>query len=166
MDNKEIKRSRPVNEIIKIFAENTEESIKKNLVVQKIWPTEVYPGYAKVSRSTGEGAKSIDVDVISADDSGNITIKMGMASYMRFVDIGVARGRDVEDVRRSRKAKHLQRYVRRWSPETGESHRPFFLIEARHLQRRVGDFMSDFFGKEAQARLIEAFADLQVDLGI
>jgi len=162
------KMQRPLNEMIRIFAQNTEDAVKKNLVIQKIWPTEVYPGYAEKSKSTGYGANSIDARVVSADETGNVTVVMSVASYMRYVDVGVMKGLHAEDVKRNRKAKYLHRYVNTWAPERGDTHRPFFFIEARHLRRRIGQFMADFYGMKSQsAMLVEAFGTLEeIDLGL
>ena len=157
---------RPLNEMLRIFAEQAEETmLANNLRVQRIWPTEVCPGWAAEnaerkrkgwSHSTGEGERSFRFDVTNANSAGESEITMTMLSYMRYVDLGVGSGTTVDDVSRSKKANYKVRYDR-WIGHQKRVSRPHAIMEARHVLRRMRDYAVDFYGYQGTGYLINTF---------
>lgn len=151
---------RPINEMLRIFAAQAEETmVANNLKKQRIWPTEVWPGYAEEVRNrkrpTGEGAKSFKFTVTN-DDPFHAEITMTFLSYMRYVDLGVGAGTEVEDVDRAKKAHFARRYGK-WIGHQKRVQRPHALMEGRHVLRRMRDFCVDFFGYEGAGYIINSF---------
>lgn len=159
------KPMRPMNEMLRIFAKQAEETmVANNLIKQRVWPTEVYPGYIEENRrraakgwshSTGAGAKSFRF-VVTNDDPFNAQIEMSFLSYMRYVDLGVGAGTEVEDVERSKKA-HFSRRYGKWIGHQKRVSRPIALMEARHVLKRMRDFAVDFYGYEGTGYIINTF---------
>jgi len=154
----------PLNYIIKHFYEQTMQQIDVNLMTQRIWPNEVYPGYAikneankrdGLPHSTGEGAKSFRGQIVRADEAGNVTLIFSFNHYMRFAELGVGTGVKAEDVERSKNVRFRQRYIGMWDRSEGSSHRPAIMAELRHLQTRIRDYLVDFYGYEGQVELIQ-----------
>ena len=81
--------------------------------------------------------------------------------YLRFVDMGTAGGRSVEDVRRERKARYNRRYVKIWDAGDGQSHRPSIMREMRHLATRMQTYLTDFYGMEVNAVIYKSFANIE-----
>jgi len=150
---------RPVNEMLRIFAAQAGEAMTANLVQQRIWPTEVWPGYkAEVSgkpRPTGEGAESFRF-VVTNDDPFAMEITSTFLSYMRYVDMGVGAGWEAEDVDRSKKAYYSRRYGR-WIGHKKRVQRPHALMEMRHVLKRMRDYAVDFYGYQGTGYLINTF---------
>ncbi len=173
------KPMRPLNEMIRLFASQAKESLTVNLQTQRIWPTEVYPGYGRInaaraakgwSHSTGEGEKSLKVTPRPSSDVTSMRIDVSFNAYLRYVDIGVGAGTMSHDVQRSRKAYFSRRYDK-WvpsDPSTGRPakrvHRPSLLMECRHVLTRMRDYAVDFYGYEGTGYLIKTFESLEVEL--
>lgn len=171
--------TRPVNEMLKIFAEQTKEDFVVNMMTQRIWPYEVYPGYAEVNAkrkaaggwySTGNALRSFDVWVENADPF-HMTLVAQTMDYMRYVDIGVGAWGHSQDIERGKKADHALRYnkwpntaKRQGNMGTGKSHRPFWLMQLRHLQTRIRDYAVDFYGYEGLGKVINVLDGLEVDI--
>ena len=159
------KPMRPMNEMLRIFAQQAEETmLANNLRVQRIWPTEVYPGWAAEnerrrlhgqSYSTGEGEKSFKF-VVTNSQPFEAEIEMSFLSYMRYVDLGVGAGVNVEDVDRAKKA-HFKRRYDRWIGHQKRVSRPHALMEARHVLRRMRDYAVDFYGYIGTGYVINTF---------
>ncbi len=154
-----------------MFAEQTEEQLRINLMTQRIWPYEVYPGYAKKnaeraakgwSHSTGEGAKSFNVYVQNANPY-EMTLIAEYNDYMKYVDIGVGAWGHAEDIDRSKKAKYERRY-NKWDTRKRKTHRPAIMMELRHVLRRMRDYAVDFYGYEGLGVVIEALDGVTIDL--
>lgn len=173
------KPTRPVNEMLKIFAEQTKEDFVINMMVQRIWPYEVYPGYRQVNErrkreggwySTGEGVRSFDVWVENADPY-HMTMVAQFMEYLRYVDIGVGFWGDASDIERSKKANHRIRY-NKWpntarnygNMQTGKSSRPAFMMQLRHLQTRMRDYAVDFYGYEGLGKTFGMIDGITIDL--
>lgn len=143
--------------------------LRHNFVIQKIWPTEVYPGYAEKNAkkkgvpgawySTGEGIKSFEFEVMSTED-GNETIRFQYNRYLRYVDIGVGAGTTAEDVDRGKKARYNKRYLRIWDRSRGRSHRPSIMMEMQHRQGALGMFLQNYYGREVEAQLYTAISGI------
>ena len=165
------KPRRPVNEMLRIFAAQAGEAMTANLVQQRVWPTEVWPGYAEEVRQhkanpTGEGVESFRFVVTNTNPS-EMEITATFLSYMRYVDLGVGAGTDVEDVDRSKKAYYSRRYGR-WIGHKKRVQRPAVLMEMRHILKRMRDYAVDFYGYQGTGYLINTFdfgEGDEIDLG-
>lgn len=163
--------TRPVNEMLRIFAEQTKEDFVINMMTQRIWPYEVYPGYKEVNArrkrqggwySTGEGIKSFDVWVEN-DDPYHMTMIAQFNYYLKFVDIGAGIWGDSSDIERSKKADHAIRY-NKWNVGARRTHRPAFMMQLRHLQSRMRDYAVDFYGYEGLGKTFGMIDDVVIDV--
>lgn len=164
----------PMRYIADLFKEQTLQQLKINMMTQRIWPFEVYPGYRVRNErrrllggwvSTGEGIKSFEGSVIEADENtGMVTMAFRFNDYMQYVDIGVGAGRDADDVDRARKVRYRNRYTQ-WQPSGGKTHRPALQPEFNHLLTRLEDYVSDFYGKRYEFKMLETFKDLTIYVG-
>ena len=80
----------PLRYVAQTFLDQTLDQIQRNLEVQHVWPTEIYPGFAAINEirrrraggnhangwfADGEGAKSFEGTLISADEqTGFVTM--------------------------------------------------------------------------------------------
>lgn len=169
----------PMRYVVDLFKEQTLRQLKINMMTQRIWPFEVYPGYRVVNErrrvlaadedkawvSTGEGIKSFEGSVIEADeDTGMVTMSFRFNDYMQYVDIGVGAGRKHDDVERGRKVRYRNRYTQ-WQPSSGKSHRPALQPEFNHLLTRLEDYVEDFYGKRYEFKMLDTFQDLTIFVG-
>jgi len=160
--------------IAELFKQQTLQRLQINMMTQRVWPYEVYPGYRVRNErrktlggwvSTGEGAKSFDGEVIEADEqTGIVTMAFRYNDYMQYVDIGVGTWAKAEDVERSRKVRYRNRYTQ-WKPSGGQTHRPVIQPELNHLLTRLEDYVSDFYGKKYEFRMLDTFQDLTLYVG-
>lgn len=159
--------SRPVNVVLSQFADELLQSIQGNLVTQRIWPTEVYPGYAAINQrraalgkwhSTGAGARSFEAAVHSSDGAESIALRFN--DYMQYVDMGVGSGTRWDQVHAEQKAHYSRRYVAIWDRSRGESHRPAIMMEMRHLEQRMLRYFADFYGREVEISVLKSFDGL------
>jgi S-adenosylmethionine synthetase len=164
----------PLRYVANMFKEQTLDAIENNLMTQKIWPYEVYPGYKMTNErrrqeggwySTGQGARSFEGSVIEADENtGRVTLSFRYNDYMKFVDMGVGAGRKAEDVDRAKKANYRRRYINKWIPAAGVSHRPAISMEFRHLASRLQSYCYDFYGNELEYRVLNTFEGLSINV--
>ena len=147
------------------WGEDTLWALRQNMRVQHVWPNLVYPRYDEVNKireengewfSTGQALKSLKF-VVKNHSLSNARIEFFFIEYLRYVDIGVGKGRRAEDVPRARKAKYKNRYNAKWVPSSGRTHRPAFMMEFRHLQRRMAWHMQEELGYEGMAYIMEGF---------
>ena len=153
----------PFNRVAARFFRQTINQLEVNSMTQCIYPKEVYNGYAVVNQkrkemgqwySTGEGAKSFAGRIIEAGEGGKVTMAFHFNDYMRFVDMGVGAGTNYEDVESGKKARFQTRYVSKWDRKSGKSQRPAIMMELRHLQQRIANYLVDFYGYEGEVKLI------------
>ncbi len=171
---------RPINVVLRSFARQAVQQLEQNFRTQHVWPTEIYPGFAKVNEirkqralaghkqwySTGEGAKSFTFEVMSASQ-GNETIRIEFNHYLRFVDMGVGQGRPFEAVDTARKARFRKRYITIWSSRDADTHRPAIMMEMRHLEARMQNYIEDYYGREVSVQLYRTFSGLKaIDLNV
>ena len=137
-------------------------------MTQCIYPKEVYNGYSVVNQkrkemgmwySTGRGARSFTGEIIEAGENGKVTMAFQFYDYMRFVDMGVGAGTSYEDVESGKKARFQTRYISKWDRKSGKSQRPAIMMELRHLQQRIANYLVDFYGYEGEVRLINTFEE-------
>lgn len=159
----------PLNRVIKMFVEEAEAQLMSNISTQFIWPTAVYKDYPRVNEyrrahggwfSTGEGARSISGRVVSANTPGDVTVLFEWNEYMDYVDRGVGKGRPIEKVDTDKKAKFRNRYIGVWQPKGGTTHRPAFFMEMRHVERRIWNYLEDFYGWEGVVTTAKGFDNL------
>lgn len=163
---------RPLNEMIRIFAEQADEQMTMNFKTQRIWPYEVYPGYAEVNRkrkkngqwySTGRGLETFRIFAANSSDIWHAEIDAVFLDYMRYVDVGAGIGRIAEDVDRSRKANFARRY-NKWQVQERRTSRPALMMEMRHILSRMRDYAADFYGYEGTGYIIKTFEELEPTL--
>jgi len=164
----------PLRYIADLFKEQTLQQLKINMMTQRIWPFEVYPGYRVRNErrrqeggwySTGEGIKSFEGSVVEADeDTGMVTMSFRYNDYMQYVDIGVGAWGKADDIERNRKVRYRNRYAN-WVPSGGKTHRPAIQPELNHLLTRLEDYVSDFYGKRYEFKMLDTFQDLTLYVG-
>ena len=164
----------PMRYIADLFKQQTLQQLQINMMTQRIWPFEVYPGYRVRNErrdtlggwvSTGEGIKSFEGSVIEADEeTGMVTMAFRFNDYMQYVDIGVGAWGKAEKIERSRKVRYRNRYAN-WVPSGGKTHRPAIQPELNHLLTRLEDYVSDFYGKKYEFKMLDTFQDLTLYVG-
>ena len=163
----------PLNQIMLRFMKDSQQQIEKNFVIQKIFPTEVYPGYKRINakkpatdpwKSTGEGVKSLSARLAQCDNNGNITMIFSYNAYMDYVDMGVGKLRGkADDIDRAKNATIRSRYITNWDMKTGFTHRPVLYKELGphgHLVERMQNYIWDHFARVAEVKVLEYFEDL------
>ena len=179
---KEVSRAlMPLRYVANEFLKQTLEQIQRNLEVQHVWPTEIYPNFHSINEirrrqaeraaargkkgpwySTGEGAKSFEGTLVEAnEETGMVTMSFRFNDYMQYVDIGVGAGRKAEDVERKRNVNFKNRYTK-WYPGSMKSHRPAIMPELRHLTTRLGDAAADLYGSKFEFNMYETFEGLTI----
>lgn len=164
----------PMRYIADLFKQQTLQQLGINMMTQRIWPYEVYPGYRVRNErrrtlggwvSTGEGVKSFEGSVIEADeDTGMVTMAFRYNDYMQYVDIGVGAWGKADDIERNRKVRYRNRYTS-WVPSGGKTHRPAIQPELNHLLTRLENYVSDFYGKHYEFKMLDTFQDLTLYVG-
>lgn len=167
------KPRRPINVVLRSFARQSVQQLQADFRTQRIYPYEIYPGFAKINEyrkqhggwyATGQGVKSFQYEVMDSSIAG-ATIRIEFLDHLRFVDMGTAGGKKIETVQRSRKARHNKRYVAIWDSRDGDTHRPSIMREARHLQTRVSNFFQDMLAEEVQVQVYRTFSGMKaIDL--
>jgi hypothetical protein len=171
VEGNEGKAMYPLKYVAKMFLDQTIDQLKRNMEVQHVWPTEIYPGFAAINAirkahgewyATGQGAKSFEGSLIQADEqTGFVTLAVRYNDYMQYVDIGVGIGRKAEDVERGKKVRYQNRYTS-WKPSSGKSHRPGIMPELRHLATRLSDYTASFYGNKFEYDIYETYEGLTI----
>lgn len=160
----------PFHDVIDMFVRQAETQLEVNYRTQHIYPKEIYTGFRAVNAfrkakaggdhskgwfADGDGAKSFMGHVINADaDQGKVDILFTFNDYLRYVDIGVGAGTTASDVDRARNVRYKSRYTPKWDRKAGRSHRPAIMPEMRHLERRIMNYLVDFYGSEAEMAIL------------
>ena len=171
----------PMRYVANLFKDQTLAQLKSNFMTQRIWPYEVYPGYRienerrrylaeqaeKAGKkgpwySTGEGVTSFEGEVIKAGEDGIVTMAFRFNDYLQYVDLGVGAGRSADDVDRGKKANYSRRYIHKWIPRSGKTHRPAIAMELRHLATRLENYVQDFYCKTTEVKIVETFEGLTI----
>ncbi len=164
---------KPLSDVIHGWMSQAEAELRSNLRIQRIYPQEIYKGWLKENErrkayakshpgkdvwySTGKSADSVYTSVVRASGPSNITVGISHIDYLRFADMGVGIWGDYEDISRNKKARPNARYLSRWVPASGQTHRPGIMFKARTIQRRMENYLMDFYGLEIEARFIDGF---------
>ena len=169
------KPRRPINVVLRSFARQSVQQLQADFRIQRIYPYEIYPGFAKINEyrkqhgswyATGQGVKSFQYEVMSAA-AGNETIRIEFLDHLRFVDMGTSGGKKIETVQRSRKARHNKRYVAIWDSRSGDTHRPSIMREARYLEGRMQRFLEDYYSREVNTQTYRTFSGMKaIDLSV
>lgn len=158
----------PFSRVAEWYFRQTITQLETNTMTQRIYPKEVYKGYAVVNQkrkemgswySTGEGAHSFAGKIIEAGQNGNVTMAFTFNDYMRFAEMGVGMGTKYEDVENRKKARFQTRYISQWNRAAGKSQRPAIMMELRHLATRINNYLADFYGMEGAVRIINTFEE-------
>lgn len=166
------KSPKPISEVIGEWMRQVDSEIKANFQTQKIYPAEIYQGWLKENErrkryarrhpkadvwySTGDGSKSIEARVINASSPSNVTVGISHVAHMMFADMGVGIWGNYDDIKRQKRARPNKRYLSNWVPSQGETHRPGIMFKARSIQRRMENYMMNFYGLELEARFLQA----------
>ena len=93
-----------------------------------------------------------------------VTMAFRFNDYMQYVDIGVGAWGKAEEIERNRKVRYRNRYAN-WVPSGGKTHRPAIQPELNHLLTRLEDYVSDFYGKRYEFKMLDTFQDLTLYVG-
>ena len=155
----------PLRYVANMFKEQTLNQLVSNMQTQRLFPYEVYPGYIEENEyrrqhggwySTGEGIKSFEGDVIEADEqTGMVTMSFRFNDYLQYTDIGVMQGVKADDVSRSKKINFKQRYVSKWDPRRGASHRSNIQPEMNHLLTRIERYVQQHYDAKLDFQIKE-----------
>lgn len=159
----------PVHEFRNIanwFLTDTLRQLEQNTQTQRIYPVEVYKGYTAINaargkrgqwHSEGKGYKSFKGTLVNGTPEG-WTYEFSFLDHMRFVDMGVGLGTKLGDVDSAKKANYKSRYIKQWDRyRKGHSQRPAIMMELRHLQTRMQNHLTDFYGYVGEVQLLKAF---------
>lgn len=157
----------PLRYVTNMFKEQTLKQLKANMQTQRVWPYEIYPGFHTVNEyrrqrgewyANGEGVKSFEGEVYEADeDTGMVTMGFRFNDYMQYVDIGVGAGRKAEDVDRAKNVNFKQRYINKWQPRAGKTHRPGIRPELNHLLTRLEGYVQMYYDAKLDFKILETF---------
>lgn len=153
------------------YGQETLSMLKHNIATQKMWPALVYPRYDEINKirekygswySTGDAISTMRFVLKNSKLSNMSDARMDffINEYLRYVDIGVGKGRKAEDIERNRKARYKSRYAKKWDPTRGNTHRPSFMMEFRHLQRTLAWYLMSRYGFESSGYIMSGFEDL------
>lgn len=151
---------------------DTLRQLKINTETQCIYPKEIYSGFKAINaaraargqwHAEGEGVNSFQGRLVNSTPEG-WTYEFTYNDYMRFVDMGVGAGTKYNDVESTRKAHYARRYVKSWQRKTGKSQRPAIMMELRHLQSRMQNYLVDFYGYQGEATIVKAFEDSEIHI--
>ena len=167
----------PIDEKMRKWGEETVELIRKNFETQKVFPKgEIYPGFFKDNeradwrwRSTGAGYESIQFELLKASEGDLLKLQALEAAiryrqYLNFVDLGVMKGVKAGDVERTKPLDHKQRYIKEWSPNKGQTHRPIVSAEIRHQVRRLSKYLSHRYANDIQVFMWEQFEGMEANI--
>lgn len=158
----------PFPRVASRFFQQTINQLEVNTMTQRIYPKDVYNGYTVINQkrkemgmwySTGEGVKSFSGKIIEAGSAGKVTMAFQFNDYLRFAEMGVGMGTKYEDVEAGKKARFQSRYISKWDRKSGKSQRPAIMMELRHLQQRIANYLVDFYGYEGEVMMVNTFAD-------
>ena len=157
----------PLRYVTNMFKEQTLRQLKANMQTQRVWPYEIYPGFHTVNEyrrqrgewyANGEGVRSFEGEVYEADENtGMVTMGFRFNDYMQYVDIGVGAGRKAEDVDRAKNVNFKQRYINKWQPRAGKTHRPGIRPELNHLLTRLEGYVQMYYDAKLDFKILETF---------
>ena len=163
----------PLRYVVDMFKDQTLAQLKANMQTQRVFPYEIYPGFHTVNEyrrqraggkhengwwADGEGVRSFEGEVYEADEAtGMVTMGFRFNDYMQYVDIGVMAGVKAENVDRSKNVKFKQRYIGRWAPFAGKSHRPGIRPELNHLLTRLEGYVQRYYDAKLDFKIQETF---------
>ena len=157
----------PLRYVTNMFKEQTLKQLKANMQTQRVWPYEIYPGFHTVNEyrrqrgewyANGEGVRSFEGEIYEADENtGMVTMGFRFNDYMQYVDIGVGAGRKAEDVDRAKNVNFKQRYINKWQPRAGKTHRPGIRPELNHLLTRLEGYVQMYYDAKLDFKILETF---------
>ncbi|MBR1377964.1 MAG: hypothetical protein IJ557_02415 [Bacteroidaceae bacterium] len=156
------------------MAGDTAKHVEQAFAVQKVYPFgEVYPGwFAKNDRragtgawhSTGDAARNFHWQMRYTNGRDGFPSEVHMEYffnyYISFVDYGVGKNRPLHKVQRATDAVRSQRYVDKWVPSEGKTHRPIFRKEMRLLKRRAANWLIQWSGHLYYGRMFRGLEGL------
>lgn len=160
----------PLDAKLQQFCRETHEQIRRNFQTQAVFPFEVYPGYIERNakkkgrnawKSTGAAFDSLVFQVRDASMS-QARIDAFFNYYLLYVDIGVGKGRNAENVEREATHDYRKRYTK-WDPSRFKTHRPILLSEIRHLAGRMRMMYMRRFDVSTRAFITHSLEGLNVE---
>lgn len=183
----------PVSRKMQYLAHDTLENIARNFQTQGIFPAgEAWPGWFEENarhkygrwHSTGAGIDSFRFQLddalagVTDPTAKDITMTFFFDYYLKFVDMGVGRGRPIESVARTRPADYKTRYSQwglpgyAWdrsvfsAPREHPTHRPAIMMEFRHTARRMQMYFGAQTARYAPAVIVSKFREIDdVNIG-
>lgn len=159
----------PLRYIAGLYKDQTIAQLKANMQTQRVYPYEIYPGFHSVNEyrrqhggwyATGEGVKSFEGEVLEADENrGTISLAFRYSEHLKFTDIGVMKGIKAEDVDRARNIKFKQRYVSRWNPSSGATHRSGIQPEFNFLLGKLERYVQRYYDAQLDFKILHTFED-------
>lgn len=166
----------PLRYIARLFKEQTISQLEVNMATQHVFPYAVYSAYPEINEyrrqhggwySTGEGAKSFEGVIYEADENtGMVTMGFRFNDYMQYVDIGVGAGRKHDDVQRSKNVAFKNRYISKWNPSGGATHRPGIRPEVNHALTRLESYVQRYYDAKIDFQVLETFEGTPLNLNI
>ena len=163
----------PLRYVANMFKEQTLKQLIANMQTQRVFPYEIYPGFhteneyrrqrahddhSKGWFADGEGVRSFEGEVYEADETtGMVTMGFRFNDYMQYVDIGVMSGVKAEDVDRAKNVRFKARYINKWQPRSGKSHRPGIRPELNHLLTRLEGYVQSYYDAKLDFKILETF---------
>lgn len=168
----EEKKIIPVNRKLAFIVSDTLRAIRSNFDTQNIYPYEVYPGYREKNakadkgswKSTGRAYRTLRGRILS-DKIDDIHLDFTYMYYMRFVDMGVGKNRPLDKVSTQLDARHDVRYVTRWDPGAGFTHRPSLRMEFKYQARRLENYWYNQYDMAIRAVVLGTLDGLEINIG-
>ena len=149
---------------LSLWAENMKKRLQANFEKQRVWPRGCpgpYIGYRNTpaaKKSTGKGINSFFSKIWAGANGDTEKIEFFFNYYLYFVDMGVGRGVEIEDVDRSAHA-NWKRLYKVWDGEGDRQSRPMLAMEIRHQLTRLEVLVSSFYQEYIENGVIFSFTD-------
>lgn len=169
----------PISEKLRDWAADTLECIRRNFRTQGIFPVgEVYSGWFEKNagirgsswKSTGAGFDSFYLHSMHASEQLDVGVRNWAVEfvydyYLKFVEMGVGKGRPIGKVNRTLDASYDMRYMDSWNPSEGSTQRPAIMMEFRFQASRMRRYMAERYKYDAQVIIVSALDGLDVNVG-
>ena len=165
----------PAAEKLRLVAHDTLAAIFKNFKTQGIFPYEAYPGYLEKNsqarngswRSTGAGFDSFYFQLNHALQGHDVSVREATLEfffdyYLKFVDMGVGRGRPINRVNRTLAADRDMRYME-WNAQRGSTQRPAIMMEFRYQTDRIQRYFAQAYQYDVQVAIISGIEGVSGD---
>lgn len=170
---------KPVSVKIREVAHETIEAIQRNFATQGIFPKgEAYAGWFEKNaqahgsewKSTGAGADSLYFHIQQVGQQFDVGVRNWAIEfiynyYLKFVEMGVGKGRPWSKVKHIANATRDSRYMESWNPSEGSTHRPAIMMEFRHQSGRLRMYMEHHYKYLGTMYIVNALDRMDVSIG-